>query len=296
MANNFTLIKKYIDLLDEVYKKYTLTGDLEADASTIRQGSNTHEILIPKMDMDGLADYDRSTGYADGSASIEWETKAFNYDRGRRFNVDAMDDEETAGIAFGKLSSEFIRTKAVPELDALRFATYASKAGSTKSEKLTTGTTVCDAITIANNALDEAEVNEEGRILFITPTLYNAVLALDTYKSKKMLEGFSKVVKVPQSRFYSDISLLSGKVVTTGDNSTDETIGGFKKAASGKNLNFMIVQNCSPLQYTKHSVNKIIAPEANQTSDGWLFFYRAYGITDVYDNKKMGIYASVSTT
>lgn len=296
MANNFTLIKKYIDLLDEVYKKYTLTGDLEADASTIRQGSNTHEILIPKMDMDGLADYDRSTGYADGSASIEWETKTFNYDRGRRFNVDAMDDEETAGIAFGKLSSEFIRTKAVPELDALRFATYASKAGSTKSEKLTTGTTVCDAITIANNALDEAEVNEEGRILFITPTLYNAVLALDTYKSKKMLEGFSKVVKVPQSRFYSDISLLSGKVVTTGDNSTDETIGGFKKAASGKNLNFMIVQNRSPLQYTKHSVNKIIAPEANQTSDGWLFFYRAYGITDVYDNKKMGIYASVSTT
>lgn len=296
MANNFTLIKKYIALLDEVYKKYTLTGDLEADASTIRQGNNTHEILVPKMDMDGLADYDRTTGYADGSTTLEWETKAFNYDRGRRFNVDVMDDEETAGLAFGKLASEFIRTKAVPELDALRFATYASKAGTVKSENISSGTNVCDAITVANNTLDEAEVNEEGRILFITPTLYNAVLALDTYKSKKMLEGFAKVVKVPQTRFYSAVSLLSGKVVTSGDTSTDETMGGFKKASAGKNLNFLIVQNRSPLQYTKHSVNKTITPEANQTSDGWMFFYRAYGITDVYDNKKKGIYASVGTT
>ncbi len=295
MANNFTLISKYIALLDEVYKKYTLTGDLEADASTIRQGNNTHEVLIPKMDMDGLADYDRSTGYADGSSSLEWETKKFNYDRGRRFNVDSMDDEETAGLAFGKLASEFIRTKAVPELDALRFATYASKAGTVKSEKLGTGTNVCDAITIANNALDEAEVDDEGRILYITPTLYNAVLALDTYKSKKALERFSKVVKVPQSRFYSDISLLSGKIITKGESSIDETMGGFEKSASGKDINFMIVQSRSPLQYTKHRVNKIITPEENQTSDGWLFFYRAYGITDVYDNKKMGIYASVST-
>ncbi|MBR2284572.1 MAG: hypothetical protein IJ874_09200 [Ruminococcus sp.] len=293
MPNNFTLISKYIALLDEVYKKYTLTGDLEADASTIRQGNNTHEILIPKMDMDGLADYDRKTGYADGSTSLEWQTKEFNYDRGRRFTVDAMDDEETAGLAFGKLSSEFIRTKVVPELDAWRFATYAGKAGTTKSEALTDGEGVCSAITAANNALDEAEVNEEGRILYITPTLHNAIIALDTYKSKAMLESFSKIVKVPKSRFYSAVSLLSGKKTSDTD---DETIGGFKKASGGKNLNFMIVQSRSPLQYTKHAVNKIITPEANQTSDGWLFFYRAYGITDVYDNKKMGIYASVGTS
>lgn len=296
MANNFTLIKKYIALLDEVYKKYTLTGDLEADASTIRQGSNTHEILIPKMEIDGLADYDRNTGYADGSSSLSWETKAFNYDRGRRFNVDAMDNEETAGISFGKLSSEFIRTKAVPELDALRFATYADKAGTKKSEALSTGANICNAITAANNALDEAEVDDEGRILYITPTLYNEILALDTYKSKKMLEGFSKVVKVPQGRFYSKISLLSGKVITNGENTTDETIGGYAKDTAGKNLNFLIIQKKSPLQYTKHAVNKIIPPEANQQADGWLFFYRAYGITDVYDNKKTGIYASIGTS
>lgn len=296
MPNNFALISKYVALLDEVYKKYSLTGDLEADPSTVRQGNNAHEILVPKMDMDGLADYDRTTGYADGSASLEWEPKVYNYDRGRRFTVDAMDDEETAGLAFGKLSSEFIRTKVVPEMDAWRFATYAGKAGTSKSEALSTGENVCAAITTANNALDEAEVDDEGRILYITPTLHNAIIALDSYKSKKMLEGFSKIVKVPQTRFYSAISLLSGRVITEGGTSTDETIGGYTKAATGKNLNFMIIQPRAVLQYTKHAVNKIITPEANQSSDAWMFFYRAYGISETYDNKVKGIYASVSTT
>lgn len=295
MPNNFALISKYVALLDEVYKKYSLTGDLEADASTVRQGNNANEILVPKMDMDGLADYDRTTGYADGSASLEWETKVYNYDRGRRFTVDAMDDEETAGLAFGKLSSEFIRTKAVPELDAWRFATYAGKAGTSKSEALTSAD-ICSAITAANNVLDEAEVDGEGRILYITPTLHNAIISLDTYKSKEMLKGFGKIIKVPQTRFYSAISLLSGRVITEGGTSTDETIGGYTKAATGKNLNFMIIQPRAVLQYTKHAVNKIITPEANQSSDSWMFFYRAYGISEAYDNKVKGIYASVSTT
>ena len=71
MPNKMTLIQKYITLLDEVYKNATLTGDLEADASVVRQGMQTNEILIPKMDMDGLGDYDRNTGYADGSVNLE---------------------------------------------------------------------------------------------------------------------------------------------------------------------------------------------------------------------------------
>lgn len=293
MANNLTLIKKYIDLLDEVYKQATLTGDLESDASTVRQGNNTHEILIPKMDMDGLGDYDRSTGYVDGSVTLEWASKAFNYERGRRFSVDAMDNEETAALSFGKLASEFIRTKVVPELDAWRFASYAGKAKTTKSESITTGSAVCSAITSANNVMDEAEVPNDGRYLYITPTLHNAILELDSYKSKAMLNRFAKTILVPQARFYSAIDLLDGKTKTE---TSDETIGGFKKASAGKNMNFLIVQKQSPIQYTKHSVNKVITPEANQSSDSWLYFYRAYGITEVYDNKKAGIYASISTT
>lgn len=290
MANSIALVKKYVDKLDDVYKLASLTDVLESDASTVRQGTNTNEICIPKIDMDGLADYSRSGGYVDGDDKLTWETVKFDYDRGRAFSVDAMDDEETIGISFGMLSSRFVRNKVVPEMDAYRFAKYAGKSGITvKSEALTTGDGVCSAITTANNVLDEAEVDSENRILFITPTLHNAIIALDSYKSKAMLEGFSAVVKVPQTRFYTAIDLLDGK--TEG-----EEIGGYKKATAGKNINFMIIDRSAILQFTKHIVNKVIAPEDNQSADAWKFFYRAYGLTDVYENRVKGIYCSHSTT
>ena len=290
MANSIELVSKSVALLDEVYKYYSLTQDLESDSNIVRQGTNANEILYPKISMDGLGNYDRNDGYVNGSASLEWETVKFNYDRGRTFSVDAMDNEETINVAFGKLSSEFVKTKVVPELDAVRFATYCGATGiGTKSEALTTGDGVCSAITTANTTLDEAEVPVESRYLYITPTLYNQIIALDTYKSKAMLEGFAKVVKVPQTRFYSAIDLLDGK--TSG-----EEIGGYKKATSGKNINFMIIEKSAVIQYTKHLVNKVITPEQNQKADAWMLFYRAYGLTDVFENKVAGIYASISTT
>lgn len=287
MANSIELVKKYVDKLDDVYKLASLTDVLESDSVTVRQGTNANEILIPKIDMDGLADYSRSGGYVDGNDKLTWETVKFDYDRGRSFSVDAMDDEETIGISFGMLSSRFVRNKVVPEMDAYRFAKYAGKSGNVKSETLADGDAVCRAITEANNALDEAEVDAENRILFITPSLHNAIIALDTYKSKAMLEEFSKVVKVPQTRFYTAIDLLDGK--TSG-----EEIGGYKKSTAGKNINFMIIEKSAILQFTKHCVNKVIAPEDNQSADAWKFFYRAYGLSDVYENRTKGIYCSHS--
>lgn len=125
MANSITLFKKYIDLLDEVYQNASVTSALDGDMTLVQMGANTNEIVIPKISMDGLADYDRNGGYVHGDVTLTNETVKFNYDRGRKFTVDAMDNEETAGLAFGKLAAEFIRTKVVPEMDAFRFATYA---------------------------------------------------------------------------------------------------------------------------------------------------------------------------
>lgn len=56
------LAKNYVPLLDEVYKKASVTTILDSDASTARQGNNANEILIPKIDMDGLGDYSRASG------------------------------------------------------------------------------------------------------------------------------------------------------------------------------------------------------------------------------------------
>ena len=286
MPNSIELFKKYIDRLDLVYKQASLTSVLDGDSTLVKAGANANEIIIPKLAMDGLADYSRNDGYVKGNVTLTNETVKFNYDRGRKFSVDAMDDEETAGIAFGKLSSEFIRTKVVPEMDAFRFATYAGTDGISKVDAgatLADGNAVLVALIVAQSKMDEDEVPYDNRHLFITPTLYNAVLAVDTTKSKEVMASFVAVHKVPQSRFYTAIDLNDG---TTGG----EEAGGYVKNADGKEINFMIIHKPALMQYPKHTVNKIITPQANQESDGWMFFYRAYGLADVYENKLAGIY------
>ena len=104
---------------------------------------------------------------------------------------------------------------------------------------------------------------------------------LDTIKSKEVLSKFSEVIEVPQSRFNTKIKLLDG--TTSG-----EEVGGYE--TTGSDINFMIVHAPAVIQYPKHTVNKIITPEANQDSDGWMFFYRAYGLADAYENKAAGIF------
>lgn len=290
MANSITLFKQYIDLLDEVYKAASKTSGLDIDGALVQAGANANEIVIPKISMDGLADYSRSSGYVNGNVTLTNETVTFNYDRGRKFTVDNMDNAESAGIAFGKLASEFIRTKVAPELDAFRFAQYAGTSGIlSTSAALTAGDATISALTAAINAMDEAEVPEDGRYLFITPTLLTLAQNIDLTKSKAILDRVAGVVTVPQTRFYTAIDLYDG--TTEG-----ETAGGFAKAATGKNINFMIIHKPAAIQYSKHIVSKVFSPEENQDSDGWIFNYRAYGLSDVYDNKVKGIYCHYSTT
>jgi len=284
MANAISKFKKYIDTLDEVYKVSSVTSVLDGNNRLVRMGANANEIIIPKMSMDGLADYSRENGYVSGDVTLTNETVVFNYERGRSFTIDAMDNEETAGVAFGQLSGEFIRTKAAPEIDAFRFAQYAGTDGiTTVSGSLSDPAATLEALIAAQNGMDENEVPMESRILFITPTLFNGVMNIDTTKSKAVLDSFCQIVKVPQSRFYTAIELFDGS--TSG-----EEAGHFRKAADGANINFMVIEKSAAIQYQKHLVSKVVTPEENQMSDAWKFFYRSYGIADVYENKVCGVY------
>ena len=282
--NTLAKFKKYTDKLDEVYQSAALTAVLDGDSELVQMGANAGEMVVPKISMDGLADYSRSGGYVDGDVTLNYETVNFNYDRGRVFTVASMDNEETAGVAFGRLAGEFVRTKAAPEMDAFRFAAYASHEGIGKKEgELTDGDSALAALIEAQNAMDDAEVPVDQRYLFISSQLYNLILNVDTTKSKAVLESFQQVVKVPKSRFYTQVKLNDGA-------SEGETVGGFAAGEEAKAINFMVIHKGALLQYPKHTVNKIIAPQENQTSDGWKFFYRAYGLADVYENKLAGIY------
>ena len=86
-----------------------------------------------------------------------------------------MDNMETIDTAFGQLAGEFIRTKVVAEIDAYRMAKLASKAGLTGTAATLTASTAAQAVDDAIAAMNEAEVSEEDRVLFVTPTIYKFI-------------------------------------------------------------------------------------------------------------------------
>lgn len=284
------LSKKYSTILDEVYMENACTAVLESDRALASEGANANEIIIPRLKMDGLANYSRNDGYVKGDVALTWQTAKFNYERGRMFVVDAMDNEESQKIAFGSLASQFIKGKAVPELDAFRFATLASCKGiSRKAGTLESGEAAAAALREALNALDTAQVPSEERILFITPMLKGMIDDMDTSKSRAVMAGFEKIVCVPQSRFYTKIKLLDGV-------SEGEKEGGYVKAADGEDINFMIVHKPAVIQFTKTAVPKIIPPANNPDADSWKYGYRSYGLCEVYENKAAGIYCHAKGT
>lgn len=287
MANSIALAKQYVEYLDEVYKLASLTSVLDGPSELIRAGQNAEEICIPKLSMDGQANYSRNSGFVAGDVTLTYETVKCTYDRGRMFQVDVLDNEETMGVAFGRLAGEYIRTKVAPELDAWRFARYAGTAsiGTTTAAALSAGANVVAAIRVGLNAMGEGEVPETERYLFITPTLLDMIADLDTTKSRDVLAHFAGIIRVPQSRFYTGIVLNDGS--TSG-----QTGGGFAKDTtnSAKDINFMIIHKPAVIQYQKHTVPKVVSPEQNQNADAWKFGYRTVGIADVYDNKVAGVY------
>lgn len=287
MANTIALAKNFTDLLDEVYQRASVTADLTGDPAMTKAGTNVNEICYPQLNVTGLGDYDRNSGYTNGSVNLEWVTTKFNYDRGTKISVDAMDNEETYNISFGKAGAELMRTKVAPEADAFTFATIAGKEGISIATPVTyaDATEFLNALIEAKNKMDEDEVPEEGRILYATPTLLNGVMALDTTKSREVLSTFSVKKAVPQSRFYTAIDLLDGK-------SLGEETGHYRKAENGKDINFMIIHKPAIIKFDKHVAEDIIPRKINPDSDADILKYRKYGLVDVYANKVAGIYLS----
>lgn len=286
MANNIELSKEYLDLLDEVYQKESVTSDLNGAPEDIKEGLNAGEYLVAKYSMDGLKDYKRNDGYKNGNVSLTWETLRADYDRGTKFVIDVLDNKQAKEIPFGKLAAEFIRTRVVPEGDAFVFAKLASYSDITKMtpKTFTTGKELLKEVIDADAKMTEDEVPETGRILYITPTLYNSLYKEDNLTNYGILDNFEKVIKVPQKRFYTAIDLLSGN--------TGEEAGHYKKAAAGKDINFMIVEKSSVVKHDVHVASDIIPSELNPNSDGDIQKYRKHALCQAYENKRAGIVIS----
>nr|WP_319488482.1 hypothetical protein [uncultured Caproiciproducens sp.] len=301
-------VTKFIPILDLLYVLQAKTSDLD-DSTLATQFVGTNKIKLPKVSVDGAGTYDRDNGYTQGSAGVTWEEHTLQYDRGRKFRIDVIDNDEVAFDLYRRVASEYVRTKEIPEIDAVRFAeiyaaaTRANTLAAVVSKDLGTSDSILDLFDTAEQTINEKEVPEEGRVLYVTNTVYK-MLKSDAKISRRidvgqpnpnidrrvdMLDGITPIIKIPQVRFNSLIQLNDGK--TAG-----QTTGGYKTITGNKPINFVYVRKAALRAVIKRNADKIVTPDVNQSADAYDIFYRLHHDLIVSDNDTAGIYIHTAAT
>lgn len=305
MANMIELVTKFLPVLDAQYKVEARSAILDVAPEFVQMTKDAKKVKIAKMRVDGLADYSRNGGFTAGYADLTWEEHEFTQDRGRAIQIDDMDNEETFGMAFGRLAGEFQRVHVIPEIDAYRFAKYYQKAGIKITDFQVEAGKILSAFDDIDEQMDEAEIPEEGRIAFVNPAVYKLIMNDPTLSRSVSAEGTDEkavnkkiynynnhpLIKVPSARFYTEIELLDGK-------SDGETVGGYKMADGASVIGILVVARDSVIQLAKRRIARVWAPTKEQAAgtdgvnpyaDAWKFDYRIYHDAWVLDNKVKGI-------
>ena len=290
--------------LDKVAVQEATTGWMDANAGQViyRGGS---EVKIPKMSVQGLGDYDREEGYRRGAVSLNYETRKMTQDRGREFQIDPMDVDETSFVATAaSIMGEFQRTQVVPEIDAYRISKiatdtitadkagmieYGYKPGATGTSALRklkegikairdgyNGPLVCQA---TSDFILELEMELAGKITavsFVKGGIETRVPAVDGVP----------IISTPSNRMYTAIKINDGKTV-------GQEKGGYEKGTTAKDLNFFICPKTTPIAITKQDIMRIFDPTVNQKLNAWKMDYRRFHDIWVLENKLDSIYLNI---
>lgn len=292
MPNSIAYAQKFVPIIDNIYKAASVTAGM--DAATRPDFTGVNEVKVLKVSTTGLGDYSRANGYPKGDVTAAWETMQLTEERGKEISVDRMDDEETLGLTFGTVTGEFMRLHVIPELDAYRFSKYASAAGiSTAIAATLDKDTIIPAFDEASRQMDEDEVPQEGRVLYVSsdlkPVLNSALTRMygNDAAVNTTLSGYNgmAIKYVPKTRFYTGITLNDGT-----------TNWGYAKTSGASDINFMIIYPAAILQVEKFALPKIFTPDENQDKDEWKFQFRLYHDAFVYENKAKGIYLHKAPT
>ena len=296
VSNSIGLATSYLPILDEIYKAESKTAILDTAQDRVYYNPQTHTFNLFEIDMVGNANYSRNDGFVRGDVTAQWRPYTPQWDRGRQFNVDRISNDEAMGMVFPSLGSEYLRTKAIPETDALRFATYSKAAsdGMKTAENISTGSGAVNAIDLATEKLDDAEVPYEGRILFVSPAMYRYLKAGITRYTMNGENGIDynvemydsmRVITVPSGRFNTAVTLL--------EPDSHDDVGGY--TVTGSTINFLIIHPSAIMQANCFTEPRIFSPAVNQQAQGWMWDFRQYHGAWVKHQKTNGIYVNAPT-
>lgn len=311
MANSIAYASIFQQELDRAFASEAVTGWMDANAGQVKYHGGA-EVKIPSLTMQGLGNYSRAKGYPMGDITLSWETHTMTQDRGRGFDLDAMDVDESNFVATAAaVMGEFQRTQVVPEIDAYRHAKIYTLAGSTRSRTYTpAAASVLTQLMTDIGTVREKVGSGAALVVHIAYSAYN-LLANSTELSKRLdVTNFSRGEVTTQVRSIDGVPLIpvrsalmktaytfyDGVTPSDGDDSAptpDQTAGGFVAASGAKQINWLVMARSAPVAVSKQDLVRTFSPEVYQKKNAWHMDYRRYHDLWVPKNQLDGLYANI---
>lgn len=302
MANSIAYAQIFQQALDKQLIAGATSGWMEGNAGqVIYNGGN--EVKIPKISMDGMANYDRNNGFTQGGVNLTYETMTLTQDRGRTFSLDAMDVDESNFVATASnVMSEFQRTLVIPEIDAYRYSKMATLAIGASQAVGGYTPTVADILTkLKSDIAKVKDVVGEVPLIITMSSLTKNILETSAEISKQLVvSNFTSglystkvsmiddcpIIPVPSARLKTAYIFADGK--TSG-----QTAGGFSADANAKNINWIISVQTAPIAVSKTDTMRIFDPMVNQQANAYKLDYRKYHDLWIADNQLKGVFVNV---
>lgn len=284
--NTLQYSQQFQTVLDAQMLAGATSAFMEANAGQVKyDGGDT--VHIPEISMQGLAKYDRDEGFNQGSVTLKFNPYKMTQDRGRTFQLDSMDVNETNFVATaGTVMGEFQRTQVIPEIDSYRYSKIAALA--TAENKVTTGFTPAVATILEKLEAEITEiqdvVGEETNLIIVMSTKLRTVLNnADKFNRYLNVAEFKNGSVNTTVKSFNDIPILgvpSARMKTAyvfNDGKTaNQQAGGFKADTGAKDINWIIMPQSAPIAVSKTDKVRVFTPELNQKADAWKIDYRKY--------------------
>lgn len=286
VANTVNYATQFEKELKQKYSRELCTSGLTTQNVSF---VNANTIKIPYVTVGGYKDHSRAGGFNRQAVKNEFMTKTLGFDRDVEFFVDEMDvDESNESLSAANITNTFVTEHAIPETDAYRISKLYSDfvaAGGVVDNAAITAANVLDKFDGWMEALDEAEVPQDGRILYVTPPIYTLIKQAEKVNRVLDVSGQRGIDRRVRSLDEVAIQTVPSGRMKTAFDFTD----GFKPAAAAKQVNMLLLHPTAVIACDKHSYIRLWAPGSHTTGDGYLYQNRKYGDLFVLDTRVKGI-------
>jgi len=291
LPNIINYAQQFERTIENRYRQGALSGALGTSSARF---INTNTIQIPRLDVGGYKEHNRSGGWNRQNLTNTWEPKTLLHDRDVQFFVDTMDvDETNLVLSAANVTAEFLSSQAIPEVDSYRFSKlyyeYATAFGKTPETGTLDSSTVLEMFDEFYRKADEAEVPQEGRMLYMTPT------------TAKLLKTATQVTRSVDARQAGAVNRAVTALDTLEIKSTPSVrmltaydfTDGCLPGAGAQQINMIMVHPTAVLSPIKHSAIYLKGPDQHDQGDGWLYQNRMYMDLFLLERKVTGVYMHV---